>query len=339
MLPTKCNSYHCSLTCFPRFIRCLQYARNRAFRESKTKTQIIMDTNDLSPSSLPRYYKIDTEFFAGYREHTLDILSTESIENHLHTAWSSIHVVSSQWNEHEYSLADLKQHLTFFWWHLFTVGMSTDSALDHQRLLQFMAIVKQVGYLPPNGTAPLASIEAQQGRLWVDLPFLQSTLVDTLNSTFRGQREKVPYRGLHEWRNLNMLAARISVCQVHDLRLCAALAMRDVLEEDIVVTPVMLEVVDMWLATYGYWLEEMASYTLVSQRHYLKPSDVSEGLTHDKKVVSIAPGLLAKKTGVDSEEVDLPRWRFWRSKLQSMAADDTASSAQAASALSRMVEL
>ncbi|KAK4539829.1 hypothetical protein LTR36_010290 [Oleoguttula mirabilis] len=247
--------------------------------------------------------------------------------------------MSSQWNEYKYSLLDLKEHLTFFWWHLCTVGMSTNSALDHQRLLHFLAIIKQVGCLPANGTPPLPDTEGQQGRLWVDLPFFQSTLIDMLDVTFRGQRDRVPYHGLQEWRNLNMLAARLSVSQAHDLRLCAVLAMRDVLEEETVVTAVMMEVVDMWLATYGYWLEEMAAYSFVTQRHYIQSPDVSEGLAHDRKSVSIAPGGLAKKAGVDSDSVGSSRWRFWRSQLQSLATGGTALSPWAVSALSHMAEI
>jgi hypothetical protein len=69
-----------------------------------------------------------------------------------------------------------------------------------------------------------------------------------VHETFRGQyRKRLHYRGLQEWRNLNMLAVRISVSQVHDLRVCAVLAMRDVLEMEPVITVAMLEVV-----TAGY---------------------------------------------------------------------------------------
>ncbi|TKA74001.1 hypothetical protein B0A55_07741 [Friedmanniomyces simplex] len=298
-----------------------------------------MDTEDHAPSSRPQYNKKVGEVIASRREHTLDILPTESVENHCITIWSDVQATSTQWREYHYSLLDLKEHLAFFWWRFFTVGMSISSALDQQRLLHLLATIKQVGHLSPNGTPPLPDTEEPQGRLWVDLPFFQSTLIDTMDSTFRGQRETVPYHGLQEWRNLNMLAARLSVSQTHDLRPCAVLAMRDVLEEEIVVTAVMLEVVDMWLATCGYWLEEMTAYSLVVQKRYFEPAAVSEGLIYPKKRVSIAPGRLAKEAGIDSDNVGLSRWRFWRSKLQFLATSDMALSPSAVSALSHMAEI
>jgi len=302
-------------------------------------------------SSPRRYYDSEAEALAIWSEETLDILPTESVENHCITLWSNVIATSSQWNAGHtlpsefpvslYSLLDLKDTLTQLWWHFLVVGMSTDSALDHQRLGHFLSCVKQIGYLPPKGTPPLPETEGQQGRLWTDMPFFEPTLVDLLGATFRGQRGKVPYRvpqhGLQEWRNLNMLAARLSVSQVHDARLYAVFAMRDVLEEEIVVAAIMIEVVDMWLATCGYWLEEMAAYALVVRRYgWEAPLDVAPGLVHHKTTVAIAPGRLAEEAGIDSDDVSPARWHFWRSRLQSLAADNTAFSSRLVSALGRM---
>ncbi|TKA78875.1 hypothetical protein B0A55_03822 [Friedmanniomyces simplex] len=252
------------------------------------------------------------EFWVRAKNHVLNIIPTELVEDHCSTLYSS--------------------------WSFFTVGMSTSSALDHQRLIHFLASVKQTGYLPPNGTAPLPDTEGQQGRLWPDLPFFEPTLTETWDATLRDQRDGVPYHGLQEWRNLNLLAARLSVSQAHDLKLLAVRALRDVLEEETVVTAVMMEVVDMWLATYGYWPEEMAAYSLVIRPYYDQPSP-SEGLTHPQKRVSVAPGKLAKEARVDGDDVGPSRWRFWRSRLQSLAAGNAALSPWALSALSHMAEI
>ncbi|KAK5762663.1 hypothetical protein LTS12_007255 [Elasticomyces elasticus] len=258
------------------------------------------------------------EFWNRARNHILDTLSTETIENQCSTLYSSVQAISSQWKEHKYSLPDLKEHLDFLWWNFLTVGMSTSSALDHQRLIHFLACVKQTGYLAPNGSAAPPDTEGQQ--------------------VLRGQRNRMPYHGLQEWRNLNLLAARLSVSQTHDLKLLAVWTLRDVLEEETAVTAVMMEVVDIWLATFRYWLEEMAAYSLVIRPYYHQPSP-SEGLTHHQKLVSVAPGKLAEEAGVDGSHVGPSRWRFWRSRLQFLATSNTALSPWALSALSHMAEI
>ncbi|KAK4897557.1 hypothetical protein LTR27_004701 [Elasticomyces elasticus] len=272
------------------------------------------------------------------KDHVLDTLSTEPVEHQCSTLYSSVQGISAQWKEHKYSLLDLKEHLDFLWWHFFTVGMSTSSALDHQRLIHFLACVKQTGYLAPNDSAAPPDTEGQQGRLWPDLPYLEPALGETWVAVLGGQRNRVPYHGLQEWRNLNLLAARLSVSQAHDLKLLAVWAMRDVLEEETAVTAVMMEVVDMWLVTCGFWLEEMAAHSLVVRPYYDQPSP-SEGLTHHQKRVSVVLGKLAEKAGVDENHVGPSRWRFWKSRLQSLATSNTALAPWALSALSHMAEI
>ncbi|KAK5675808.1 hypothetical protein LTS10_011539 [Elasticomyces elasticus] len=278
------------------------------------------------------------KFWDRTRDHVLDTLSTEAIADQCSTLYSSIQVVSSQWKQHKHSLLDLKEHLDFLWWHFLTVGMSTSSALDHQRLVHFLACVKQTGYLAPNDSAAPPDTEGQQGRLWPDLPYFEPTLSETWDAVLKGQRNRVPYHGLQEWRNLNLLAARLSVSQTQDLKILAVWTLRDVLEGEAVVTAVMMEVVDMWLATCGYWLEEMATYSLVVRPYYDQPSP-SQGLTHHQKRVSVVPGKLAKEAGVDGSHVGPSRWRFWKSRLQSLATSNTALAPWALSALSHMAEI
>ncbi|TKA67430.1 hypothetical protein B0A55_10021 [Friedmanniomyces simplex] len=283
-------------------------------------------------------YDSDGQYFAALRDHVLDSLDVTSVADQRTTLYSDVLSISAQWREDDYSLSDLQEHLSFLWWHFCTIGMSTSSVLDHQRLLHFLGTVKQLGYLDPNGNTARSETERQQGRLWIDLPFFNSTLVDMLHASFGGYRERVPYQGLQEWRNLNVLAARLSVSQICDLRSCAVLALRDVLEEqNTTITVEMLEVVAMWLATQGYWLEELAAYSLVTRRVF--DGQHSEGFVHLSKSVSIAPGSVARDAGVAGGDVGLARWLFWRSRLQGLVTEGTAVSELAASALGRMAEI
>ncbi|KAK0273899.1 hypothetical protein LTR35_012027 [Friedmanniomyces endolithicus] len=251
--------------------------------------------------------------------------------------FSGVLVASSQWADHDFSPSDLTENLIFTWWRFLTVGMSTSSALDHQRLLHFLATVKQIGHLPPNGSPALMDGKNEQRRLWADLPFFKPTLTAMLRTTFHDQRDRVPYHGLQEWRALNTLAARLSVCEAHDLRVCAVIAMRDVLEEQQTdVTADMLEVVALWLSTQGYWLEAMAAYSVVSRKFYESPS---KWFVYRLEEVSVTPGRLAGDVGVTGEDVSLPRWRFWRTRLQALAGAEASTSPLAASALGRMIDI
>ena len=285
-------------------------------------------------------YDNNAEFLAVSKESILDGLATDSVEDQCSFLYSYVQVSSKQWYDHKYSLPDLKDDIIHTWWHFLTVGMSTASALDHQRLVHLLACIKQTGYLAPNDTPELPETEKNQGRLWVDLPFFQPTVSDTWEATLKGERKRVAYHGLQEWRNLNFLAARLSVSQVHDLRHLAVWALRDALEveDPAAVTEVTMEVVSMWLSTYGFWLEEMAAYSLVIRPYYKSPGP-AETLTHHRKIVSVAPGSLAKKAGVEDNDVGVQRWRFWRSRLQALATGTTAISQGAASAVIYMAEL
>ncbi|KAK0337018.1 hypothetical protein LTR91_015353 [Friedmanniomyces endolithicus] len=297
-----------------------------------------MATQDAIASTSPlRSYKHSGEYFAALREHVLDILSTESVENQCSSLFSGVLVASLQWADHDCPPSDLTENLTFTWWRFLTVGMSTSSAIDHQRLLHFLATVKQIGHLPPNGSpALLDGKNNEQGRLWADLPFFNPTLTAMLRTTFHDQRDRVPYQGLQEWRALNTLAARLSVCEAHDLRFCAVIAMRDVLEEQTAVTADMLEVVTLWLSTQGYWLEAMAAYSVVTRKFYESPS---KWFVYRLEEVAVTPGRLAGEAGVTGEDVSLPRWRFWRARLQALADADASTSPLAASALGRMINI
>ncbi|KAK0977781.1 hypothetical protein LTS01_012984 [Friedmanniomyces endolithicus] len=237
--------------------------------------------------------------------------------------FSGVLVASSQWADHDFSPSDLTENLIFTWWRFLTVGMSTSSALDHQRLLHFLATVKQIGHLPPNGSPALMDGKNEQRRLWADLPFFKPTLTAMLRTTFHDQRDRVPYHGLQEWRALNTLAARLSVCEAHDLRVCAVIAMRDVLEEQQTdVTADMLEVVALWLSTQGYWLEAMAAYSVVSRKFYESPS---KWFVYRLEEVSVTPGRLAGDVGVTGEDA--------------LAGAEASTSPLAASALGRMIDI
>ncbi|KAK0835652.1 hypothetical protein LTR73_000150 [Friedmanniomyces endolithicus] len=281
-----------------------------------------MATQDaIASTPPPRSYQHSGEYFAALREHVLDILSTESVGNHCSSMFSGVLVASSQWADHDFSPSDLTENLIFTWWRFLTVGMSTSSAPDHQRLLHFLATVKQIGHLPPNGSPALMDGKNEQGRLWADLPFFKPTLTAMLRTTFHDQRDR---------------AARLSVCEAHDLRFCAVIAMRDILEEPTAVTADMLEVVALWLSTQGYWLEAMAAYSVVSRRFYESPS---KWFVYHLEAVSVTPGRLAGDAGVTGEDVSLPRWRFWRTRLQALAGAEAATSPLAASALGRMIDI
>ncbi|KAK1089109.1 hypothetical protein LTR48_000888 [Friedmanniomyces endolithicus] len=264
-----------------------------------------MATQDAIASTSPlRSYKHSGEYFAALREHVLDILSTESVENQCSSLFSGVLVASLQWADHDCPPSDLTENLTFTWWRFLTVGMSTSSAIDHQRLLHFLATVKQIGHLPPNGSpALLDGKNNEQGRLWADLPFFKPTSTAMLP---------------------------------HDLRFCAVIAMRDVLEEPTDMTADMLEVVTLWLSTQGYWLEAMAAYSVVTRRFYESPS---KWFVYRLEEVAVTPGRLAGEAGVTGEDVSLPRWRFWRARLQALADADASTSPLAASALGRMIDI
>ncbi|KAK0268339.1 hypothetical protein LTR35_015633 [Friedmanniomyces endolithicus] len=267
-----------------------------------------MATQDaIASTSPPRSYKHSGEYFAALREHVLDILSTESVEDQCSSMFPGVLVASLQWADHDCPPSDLTENLTFTWWRFLTVGMSTSSALDHQRLLHFLTTVKQIGHLPPNGSPALTDGEHnEQGSLWADLPFFKPTLTAMLRTTFHDPRDRVPYHGLQELRALNTLTARLSVCEAHDLRFCAVIAMRDVLEEPTDMTADMLEVVTLWLSTQGYWLEAMAAYSVVTRKLYESPS---QWFVYRLEEVAVTPGRLAGEAGLTGEDMQMHQHR------------------------------
>jgi hypothetical protein len=110
-------------------------------------------------------YNPPEEWWLRLTNHVLDTISTEPVEDQCAPLYSSVQVITKQWNEAQCSLSDLKRHLEFLWWSYFTMGMSKFSALDHQRLVHLLACVKQLGYLSADGTDSLPGDRGQQDRL------------------------------------------------------------------------------------------------------------------------------------------------------------------------------
>ena len=297
-----------------------------------------LDTPEERPGSPPLLYNNVGEYFTELEEYVLDNLHTTTVESSMSWLYSDILSASTKSGQIDYSLPDMNEHLTFIWWHFLTVGMASVSALDQQRLLHFLATVKRLGVLATD-VPTVFHAEGQRTGSWNDLPAFEQTFTSTLRTAFLGHRDRRPFNELKEWQNLNTLAARISASQVLDLRFCAVKALRDVLEEDVVVTTSMLEIVAMWLASQGYWLEEMAVYSLAFRKFSDSQRKWPDGLAHLQKWISVVPGSLAKEAGIDSDDVGPRRWRFWRSKLQAFATGDTALSSLATSTLRSMAEI
>lgn len=207
------------------------------------------------------------------------------------------------------------------------VTADTDKPLEQQRLVNLMDRIRHYGNITrENGEVAIG----EHGAMWTDLPLFKPSIQDMLQTTFdrmsSGREDDIS-----QWRNLNGFAIRLAVTQICDLRVGAVLAMRNVLEEQHTITPTMVEVVSMWVAFHGVWLETLVFYTTTAygrrDRRFMNSS-------HS---VSVPAGKLAFDAGIKTKAVSQSRWRFWRSKLQLLASDGSDDGAsQSVSTMARM---
>ena len=127
----------------------------------------------------------------------------------------------------------------------------------------------------------------------------------------------------------------MSSAGIYDLRECGIWAIRNALEEQESehVTPLMLEVVNLWLSNNGLWMENVVSDKFVKEEYGHGATSASATPVRLPPKIDVPLGVAAyQRSNIGkSSALDLARWRFWRNTLQRLADTDGQNEATAKS--------
>lgn len=247
----------------------------------------------------------DAEFDEECAQGIIEQALKEDTETQIISAGTNVTAIETQWLEYGFSTSQVETGIELLWFQICWAGMtaSHDDALNQQRIVFFLRNIKDRGVLQREKSDIFRSKELATGpfgTIWEGLPLFEKRFLDMLQQQFEARHDEDSGTRLQYWRNLNMLAIRICMGSVYDLRVCAVWALQNVLEGNAEVTATMLDVVLDWVTAYGLWLENIATCSLLGERH-----------AHPVSSVSGAQGM-----------IDVNRWRSWRTKLQSFSEYD-----------------
>lgn len=253
----------------------------------------------------------DAEFDEECAQGIIEEALREDTKTQITSAGTNVTAIESQWLDYGFSTSQVETGIELLWFQFCWAGMtaSHDDALNQQRIVFFLRNIKDRGVLQREKNDTLRSKELATGRfgtIWEELPLFETQFLDMLQQQFEARHDDDSGTRLRYWRNLNMLAIRISMGSVYDLRVCAVWALQNVLEGNVEVTAAMLDVVLDWVTAYGLWLENIATCSLLGERH-----------AHP-----VLSSSVARAGSGAPDRIDVNRWRSWRAKLQSLSEYD-----------------
>lgn len=256
-----------------------------------------------------------------YRAHlSLAVIPGCDIQYHCEKLFSSLVIISQQWELYSFSLANLQPDLELDWWYFCKLAMVVDyrDSRNQQQLVQLLSNIRAFdsgSRSIRSQPRPVGTMETgPRENLWTALPFFEKTVQDVLRSSFEEHKTTPTTRN---WQNLNAVLVRVCAAQTHvPLRICCIVTIRNILEENVNVTQPMMEVLVMWINVCGLWIEQLVQHSDVDIPYFdgVEKRSIAPALED----IAVEPGSLALQAGITSANMTIERWQFWNARLRTL---------------------